>query len=124
MKKIKSLKLKFSPGDTVYYVGQKDVPFYQKCPTCLGEGALQRSNGTSITCPLCKGAKEISNSGRIDHIVMKDVVDQVRITVNSDGIDFEYDLEEKENFFGSLYNTEEEAKENIPHCLCGYGPTL
>jgi DnaJ-class molecular chaperone len=120
MKKIKNVKLKFSPGDTVYYVDQKSVPTYYKCPTCLGEGKVYRKNGGTVTCPTCSGEKEITNSGSIEHVVRKDIVDQVRITVNSDGIGFDYDLEENEIFYGSLYSTKEEATENIPHCLCGY----
>jgi len=123
-KTIKNIELKFLVGEEVYYVGQKSTPHYHKCPSCLGEGKLFRVDKSPITCPKCKGEKEITDGGSIMPTIEKDIIREIRITIDEDGANFEYDLDEAPDwFFGNLYTTEEEAQKNLPTYVAGYGTT-
>jgi hypothetical protein len=120
----KIIKSSFSPNDTIYFVDMVSVPYYQKCPTCLGEGNLFRKNGSSVTCLKCKGEGKYTDSGALNHVVKEDVIRKIHITVDEIGVWTEsYLLEEKGLFQGTVYETKEEAEKNIPHCVCGYGTT-
>jgi DnaJ-class molecular chaperone len=123
-KTIKNIELKFLVGEEVYYVGQKSTPHYHKCPSCLGEGKLFRTDKSPITCPKCKGEKELSDSGSITPTIEKDIIRQIRITVDEDRISFEYDLDGRPGWlYAGLYTTEEEARKNLPTYVAGYGTT-
>lgn len=122
MKTIKNITLKFLIGEEVYYVGQKTIPYYHRCPTCLGEGKLFRTDKSPITCPKCKGEKTFTDSGSIIPSIEKDIIKQIHILVREDRIiEFKYDLENKPGFFGNLYPTEKMAQKNLPAYVAGYG---
>lgn len=87
----------------VYTIQEKSTPFYPKCPTCLGEGKLIRTDGTEITCPVCNGNKTITNWG-VKYEVQKDIVDRITIYIeNDDGF----------NSYGMKGSSDDLAEEDV-----------